>query len=52
MSDKQEYNVDVEIIHVDMAESYLCGYLRIQGSLSLLGIHECVWKHTLTSLPR
>ncbi|KAJ5491161.1 Glucose-induced degradation protein 4 [Penicillium diatomitis] len=31
MSDKQEYNVDVEIIHVDMAESYLCGYLRIQG---------------------
>lgn len=25
------YNVDVEIKHVDMAESYLCGYLRIQG---------------------
>ncbi|KAJ5682253.1 hypothetical protein N7462_005418 [Penicillium macrosclerotiorum] len=31
MSDKQVYNVDVEIKHVDMAESYLCGYLRIQG---------------------
>ncbi|KAL2006124.1 hypothetical protein VTN00DRAFT_9778 [Thermoascus crustaceus] len=30
-SDRQEYNVDVEIKHVDMAESYLCGYLRIQG---------------------
>ncbi|KAJ5578074.1 uncharacterized protein N7459_007038 [Penicillium hispanicum] len=30
-SDKQVYNVDVEIKHVDMAESYLCGYLRIQG---------------------
>lgn len=31
MSDKQVYNVDVEIKHVDIAESYLCGYLRIQG---------------------
>ncbi|KAJ5082664.1 hypothetical protein N7532_011707 [Penicillium argentinense] len=31
MSDKQVYNVDVEIKHVDVAESYLCGYLRIQG---------------------
>lgn len=31
MSDKQVYNVDVEIKHVDMAESYLCGDLRIQG---------------------
>jgi hypothetical protein len=30
-SDRQVYNVDVEIKHVDMAESYLCGYLRIQG---------------------
>ena len=31
-SDRQTYNVDVEIKHVDMAESYLCGYLRIQGT--------------------
>jgi hypothetical protein len=31
-SDSRVYNVDVEIKHVDMAESYLCGYLRIQGS--------------------
>lgn len=31
-SDRQKYNVDVEIKYVDMAESYLCGYLRIQGS--------------------
>ncbi|KAJ5332523.1 hypothetical protein MYU51_019051 [Penicillium brevicompactum] len=30
-SDRSVYNVDVEIKHVDMAESYLCGYLRIQG---------------------
>lgn len=30
-SDSQVYHVDVEIKHVDMAESYLCGYLRIQG---------------------
>ncbi|KAK2760720.1 hypothetical protein FQN54_001955 [Arachnomyces sp. PD_36] len=30
-SDSQVYNVDVEIKHVDIAESYLCGYLRIQG---------------------
>ncbi|GES59010.1 hypothetical protein ATETN484_0003023200 [Aspergillus terreus] len=30
-SDRQVYNVDVEIKHVDMVESYLCGYLRIQG---------------------
>ncbi|KAL4985829.1 vacuolar import and degradation protein-domain-containing protein [Aspergillus falconensis] len=30
-SDRQVYNVDVEIKHVDMSESYLCGYLRIQG---------------------
>ncbi|BDD54711.1 hypothetical protein MAP00_000308 [Monascus purpureus] len=30
-SDCRTYNVDVEIKHVDMAESYLCGYLRIQG---------------------
>ncbi|PGH07717.1 hypothetical protein AJ79_06194 [Helicocarpus griseus UAMH5409] len=30
-SDRQIYNVDVEIKHVDMAESFLCGYLRIQG---------------------
>lgn len=30
-SDRQVYSVDVEIKHVDMAESYLCGYLRIQG---------------------
>ncbi|KAK2750516.1 hypothetical protein FQN55_002116 [Onygenales sp. PD_40] len=30
-SERQTYNVDVEIKHVDMAESYLCGYLGIQG---------------------
>ncbi|KAI5808860.1 vacuolar import and degradation protein, partial [Peziza echinospora] len=30
-SDKQEYEVNVEFKHVDMSESFLCGYLRIQG---------------------
>ncbi|QKX55977.1 uncharacterized protein TRUGW13939_03076 [Talaromyces rugulosus] len=34
-SDSQVYYVDVEIKHVDMAESYLCGYLRIKGKFSL-----------------
>jgi hypothetical protein len=30
-SDRQVYDVQVEIKDVDMAESSLCGYLRIQG---------------------
>ncbi|KAI9722784.1 MAG: hypothetical protein M1828_004480 [Chrysothrix sp. TS-e1954] len=30
-SDRQIYNVQVEIKHVDMAESFICGYLRIEG---------------------
>lgn len=30
-SDRQNYNVEVEIKYVDMAESFLCGYLRIEG---------------------
>ncbi|KAK4155003.1 glucose-induced degradation protein 4 [Chaetomidium leptoderma] len=30
-SERQRYDVDVEIKHVDMRESFLCGYLRIQG---------------------
>ena len=30
-SDRQIYDVQVEIKHVDMAESFLCGYLRIRG---------------------
>ncbi|KAK6529225.1 hypothetical protein TWF281_008406 [Arthrobotrys megalospora] len=30
-SDKQTYTVHVEIKHVDMRESFLCGYLCIQG---------------------
>lgn len=31
-SDRQVYNVSVEIKHVDMSESFVCGYLRIEGS--------------------
>ncbi|KAI4155898.1 MAG: hypothetical protein LQ340_000678 [Diploschistes diacapsis] len=30
-SDKQVYNVEVEIKHVDLKESNICGYLRIDG---------------------
>ncbi|KAL8746901.1 MAG: hypothetical protein Q9190_001132 [Brigantiaea leucoxantha] len=30
-SDKQNYKVEVDIKHVDMADSFLCGYLRIEG---------------------
>ncbi|WEW55828.1 hypothetical protein PRK78_001261 [Emydomyces testavorans] len=30
-SDRQVYNVDVEVKDVNMEESFLCGYLRIQG---------------------
>lgn len=41
-SDRQVYNVDVEIKHVDMAESYLCGYLRIQGLYFVNSVREFV----------
>lgn len=30
-SERQQYDVQVEIKYVDMRESFLCGYLRIQG---------------------
>lgn len=32
-SERQVYDVQVEIKHVDLHESFLCGYLRIQGKL-------------------
>ena len=28
----QQYEVQVDLKHVDMSESFLCGYLRIKGS--------------------
>ena len=31
-SERQRYDVQVEIKNVDLRESFLCGYLRIQGS--------------------
>ncbi|PKS05080.1 hypothetical protein jhhlp_008447 [Lomentospora prolificans] len=37
-SERQVYDVSVEIKHVDLRESFLCGYLRIQGSSSLVSI--------------
>lgn len=33
-SDRSTYEVHVEIKHVDMGESFLCGYLRIKGATS------------------
>ncbi|KAK4465195.1 glucose-induced degradation protein 4 [Cladorrhinum samala] len=30
-SERQRYDVEVEIKHVDLSESFLCGYLKIQG---------------------
>lgn len=30
-SDRQNYKVEVEMKHVDMGASFLCGYLRIEG---------------------
>lgn len=30
-SERQIYDVQVELKHVDMSQSFLCGYLRIQG---------------------
>ncbi|KAK4103469.1 hypothetical protein N658DRAFT_514323 [Parathielavia hyrcaniae] len=30
-SERQRYDVEVEIKHIDMRESFLCGYLKIQG---------------------
>lgn len=32
-SERQRYAVEVEIKHVDMRQSFLCGYLKIQGAL-------------------
>ena len=34
-SDRQVYDVQVELKDVDLAESTLCGYLRIQGTLHI-----------------
>jgi hypothetical protein len=34
-SDRQVYDVQVEIKHVNMEDSFLCGYLRIQGMYKL-----------------
>ncbi|KAF1911679.1 vacuolar import and degradation protein-domain-containing protein [Ampelomyces quisqualis] len=30
-SDRQQYEVEVEVKYVDMRESFMCGYLRIKG---------------------
>ena len=30
-SDQQQYNVEVVVKTVDMGESFICGYLKIEG---------------------
>lgn len=35
-SERQVYEVQVEIKYVDLRESFLCGYLRIQGKSDLV----------------
>jgi len=35
-SDRQKYEVEVEMKYVDMRESFLCGYLRIKGARTLI----------------
>ena len=35
-SDRQVYEVQVELKHVDMSQSFLCGYLRIKGKIPSL----------------
>lgn len=37
-SDSQRYNVEVDIQNVDMAESSICGYLKIEGSISSISV--------------
>lgn len=34
-SERQRYEVQVEIKHVDLRESFLCGYLKIQGQFPI-----------------
>lgn len=38
-SDRQVYNVSVDIKHVDMRESFVCGYLRIEGLSAISSGH-------------
>lgn len=43
-SERQRYDVQVEIKHVDLRESFLCGYLRIQGWFPPLSLQCSVYK--------
>lgn len=36
------YDVQVDLKHVDMSESFLCGYLRIQGSDTILPLRPVI----------
>jgi glucose-induced degradation protein 4 len=51
-SERQIYNVDVEIKHVDLRDSFLCGYLRIQGTIpaGFLSQSRTLLSHTPTGL--
>lgn len=42
-SERQVYDVQVEIKHVDLRESFLCGYLRIQGAWLRFSFFYVLW---------
>lgn len=44
-SERQRYDVQVEIKHVDLRESFLCGYLRIQGQFIYIAPFPSVLPH-------
>jgi hypothetical protein len=39
-SERQQYEVEVEIKHVDMRDAFLCGYLKIQGQSLLRDVRS------------
>ncbi|KAI0404554.1 vacuolar import and degradation protein-domain-containing protein [Xylaria palmicola] len=39
-SERQVYDVQVDIKYIDMRESFLCGYLKIQGTFVGIGLTE------------
>jgi len=44
-SDSQKYSVEVEIKIVDMSESFICGYLKIEGQFTASAIGPTLLMH-------
>jgi|SaaInlStandDraft_5_1057022.scaffolds.fasta_scaffold106647_1 hypothetical protein len=44
-SGSQSYDVIVDIKHVDLENSYLCGYLQISGLTDVCGSCWLSWSH-------